>query len=328
MVEAKHFNVPFIIGAGSGAGNMVGKINVQGVARVAVNSSWRDLDNLPGDVVKVRAGEGRGSGTEPRQGERDYKNCREDLRRALDKIVEESGLTRDDVDLVPVVITAGFGFGSGSGPHLVEDLKKWFPKSVVLAFVTKPFDFEGEKVYWNSYSCIREVMKRVGTVLIDNEYLARLVGKDKPINTILELGNRYVARCIETFLRTVTEKSYLSRIDTTDLQKYVGRGFVAFYTRSMNDFDEIHKLYDSDSMLFPEFGYDQGGRMKVAVFIQSYRAPPGAVVEDIVRLAREKFSRAQLQEAKAMIAVGGERVRVSVLIGGLAYEYRPPVGRA
>ncbi|MEM2845920.1 MAG: hypothetical protein QW152_07530 [Nitrososphaerota archaeon] len=50
MVGVQHFKIPFIIGAGSGAGNILTEINIEGVRKIAVNSSWRDLDMLPEDI--------------------------------------------------------------------------------------------------------------------------------------------------------------------------------------------------------------------------------------------------------------------------------------
>ncbi|MEM3952631.1 MAG: hypothetical protein QXP74_04410 [Nitrososphaerota archaeon] len=327
MVGVQHFKIPFIIGAGSGAGNILTEINIEGVRKIAVNSSWRDLDMLPEDIYKVRAGEGYGSGTEPSKGEKDYKmNGSKNLRETVEKVLQESRIDdRDEVDLIPVIITAGFGFGSGSGPHIVSDLKKWFPKAVVLAWVTKPFDFEGEKVYWNSWKCIKNVMDKTGTIIVDNEYVARLVGKDKPLNMVLNMANKYITRCINTFLKIATAKSYLSRIDRTDLNKYIGKGYVAFYTNTIREFDELPRIYDSDSMLFPYLNYDHGGKMKIAVMIQSSKTPPATFTEDIVKMAEEKFSKAKLQEAKTMVSIGGENIKVSVLIGGIAAEYRKPM---
>ena len=80
MVE--HFRIPFVIGAG---------ITVPGMAKVAINSSWKDLDLLPGDVTRVRAGEGRGSGMDPKMSERHYKMSRDAARRVLMEIVRRSG---------------------------------------------------------------------------------------------------------------------------------------------------------------------------------------------------------------------------------------------
>jgi len=46
--------IPFLIGAGSGGCRIASKLAIPGVERVCVNSSWRDLDALPREVVKVK----------------------------------------------------------------------------------------------------------------------------------------------------------------------------------------------------------------------------------------------------------------------------------
>ena len=66
MVE--HFRIPFVIGAGSGGCKIASGITVPGIAKVAINSSWKDLDLLPDDVVKVRVGGGKGIRNGPEDG--------------------------------------------------------------------------------------------------------------------------------------------------------------------------------------------------------------------------------------------------------------------
>ena len=320
MVE--HFRIPFIVGAGSGGCRIVSKLNINSV-KVAVNSSWKDLEDLPNDVVKVRAGEGKGSGMDPRMGEKHYKMRRDEFKNILESIMKDRNLGRDEVDLIPVVVTAGFGFGSGSGPYIVEDLKKWFPKSVILAFVTKPFSFEGLRTYWNAWNCVKKIMDKTGTIIIDNEYVASITGKERSVLDVLKTVNEYVSRCIGTFINVAASRNVLAGIDRTDVGRIARKGFIRLFTTSINDFTEpeLSKIYNSTSTLTPLEYRFEGKNIEMAIFIQAPKTPSMDIPEKIVKLAKEAF-KIDILSAKTMIAIGGERIRVSVLAGGWGEEYR------
>jgi cell division GTPase FtsZ len=177
----EHFRIPFVIGAGSGGCKIASGITVPGIAKVAINSSWKDLDLLPDDVVKVRAGGGKGSGMDPKMGEKHYKAARDEVRRTLMDVVERCGYAPGDVSMIPVIVSTGFGFGSGSGSWIVRDLKKWFPKAVVLAFATTPFPFEGEETLRRSYESCRRMAEEVGGH-INGQRLRRLPSRRRGIS--------------------------------------------------------------------------------------------------------------------------------------------------
>ena len=313
----KHFNIPFIIGTGSGGGKIISKLIVK-MAKIAVNSSWKDLDALPEEVVKVRAGGGHGSGMDPKQGEKDYVKLggREGLREAIEKVLSESGLEKDQVDLIPVVISAGHGFGSGSGPKIVEDLRKWFPKTPIIAFITSPFAWEGYAVLFKANQCFEKVAEHAGTIVIDNNYIAQIAGGGESIPKILMKADNYISSSIEVFLKIATSQTILAGIDRTDLMKVCDRGSILLFNRVFKKDEPIENIFDSDSMLNNWWkGKVAYTGVKILALIQSpviHRTIP----EKIFKASEDRFGHIELFKP-AMFQ--GESFRLSLIVGGVKY---------
>jgi cell division GTPase FtsZ len=314
----EHLNIPFIIGAGSGAGNILSRLTTE-MRKIAINSSWKDLDMLPGDIIKVKAGEGLGSGMDPKKGEQDYlKNGRKALKEKIGEVLGEAGLSWKNVSLVPVVISAGHGFGSGSGPRIVEDLKKWFPNIPIIAFVTSPFSWEGEEVKDKAWRCGLEVAKRTGTVIIDNQYVREVLG-DVPITMILGRVNQYITSMLDTFLKIATSKTIMMGIDMTDLRRVVEKGAVYMFTRSFREGEPVSKIYDSDSTMCKLTKHMvEDLPTRVIAFIQSPK-PPLPTLFDQLRGAAEEDLKVKVTLFKTALFLGGDRLRISMVMGGLRW---------
>ena len=320
MVEKPHFNIPFVIAAGSGGGKIVAKLMTMKVTKIAVNSSWKDLDALPEDVVKVRAGEGDGSGMDPKKGEADYvkRGGSRGLREAIQMVLEKRGIDRDDVSLIPVIISAGHGFGSGSGPKIIEDLQRMFPKTPVIAFVTQPFTFEGEETFRKARECGKRIASKTGTVLINNQYVAEVVGLDQSISQILYKVNLYVSNSIDTFLRIATSESVLAGVDRTDLKRVAERGVIYMLTRSFKKDEPLERLYDSDSMLTHPIPSSTKTDSNMLAFIQSPSTPSTSLLQEVKAMAEAKFN-ISVKAFKPAIFSGGEHLKISLMIGGLRW---------
>jgi len=264
MVE--HLKIPFMIGAGSGAGNILAKLTTN-IVKIAINSSWRDLDLLPEEIVKVRA---------------------------------------------------GHGLGSGSGPKIVEDLKKWFPSIPIIAFVTQPFGWEGNEVKYKAWICGEAVAEKTGTVLIDNEYVRSILGPKLPVTTILNKANQYISSMIDTFLKIATSKTMLSSIDMTDLRRVVERGLVYMFTRTFREDEPLTNIYDSDSTMCKYTGIAEHLPARIIAFIQSPRPPPSTLF-DTLKDAAEKNLGLEVSLFKSAVFIGGDRLRISMIMGGFKW---------
>ena len=222
------------------------------------------------------------------------------------------------MSLIPLIVSAGHGFGSGSGPKIVEDLQKMFPKAPVIAFVTKPFAFEGAETLRRAEECGRRIASKTGTILLDNQYVAEVVGMGQTIGRILYKVNLYIGSAINTFLRIATSETVLAGIDRTDLKKVAGRGVIYMLTRSFKKGEGIERLYDSDSMLTYPIPASKRVGSSMLGFIQSPSLPPASLLEEIKARAEEKFN-VSIREFKPAIFSGGEQLRITLMIGGLRW---------
>ncbi len=312
--------MPFIVGTGSGGCRIVSRLMIANVSRIAVNSSWRDLEALPEGIVKVRAGDGSGSGMDPKKGEADYEEGgREGLHEALDGILEGAKLSEEDVDLIPVVVSAGFGFGSGSGPKIVSDLRRRFPKAAVIAWVTLPFYHEGEGVRRNALKCFKSIASEVAAVAIDNQHVANIIGKELSLRDIFNRINNRIAQSLLILLTAATSPNTLTTIDRSDIRKVLGKGAALMFTKSFNvGMKDFSELYNSDSCLSP---YSPGWMPTKVKALSIIRSPKAPSPEELSKLTQqcEELLNVRLEMFKAVITAGGTHMQVSLLLGGLDY---------
>jgi len=313
--------IPFLIGTGSGGCRIASKLAIPGIERICVNSSWRDLDALPSEVVKVKAGDGSGSGMDPKHGERDYAKMggREALLEAIEKILGEKGMSKDDVDLVPIIISAGFGFGSGSGPKIVEDVCKLFPKSAVVAWVTLPFFHEGDETRKNALKCFKSVASKAAAIAVDNQHVAEVAGVSLTLKDLFAKINARIVHSLLTLLRAAASQNALTTIDRSDLKRVLGKGAALMFSQSFQvGAKDYAKLYNSDSSLSPYTPGEKPSKVRALAVIQSPRAPSPAELSKIASQCEQSLN-VRLKAFKSVITLGGEKLRISILLGGLGY---------
>jgi len=127
-----------IIGVGGAGGNVVTRMKekkIEGVEFITINTDLQGLHNTKSDI-KLQIGKevcrGLGAGMDPTRG-----------REAAEESVEEINQVVQGADLL--FLTCGLGGGTGSGASsVVANLAKQ-SGALVIAVVTKPFVFEGER---------------------------------------------------------------------------------------------------------------------------------------------------------------------------------------
>ena len=127
-----------IVGVGGAGGNVVTRMKekrIEGVEFVTINTDVQGLHNTKSDI-KLQIGKeicrGLGAGMDPTRG-----------REAAEESVEEINQAVQGADLL--FLTCGLGGGTGSGASsVVANLAKQ-SGALVIAVVTKPFVFEGER---------------------------------------------------------------------------------------------------------------------------------------------------------------------------------------
>jgi len=127
-----------IVGVGGAGGNVVTRMKekkIEGVEFVTINTDIQGLHNTKSDI-KLQIGKeicrGLGAGMDPTRG-----------REAAEESVEEINQAVQGADLLFLTCGLGGGTGSGASP-IVANLAKQ-SGALVIAVVTKPFVFEGER---------------------------------------------------------------------------------------------------------------------------------------------------------------------------------------
>ncbi len=164
-----------IVGVGGAGGNVVTRMKekkIEGVEFVAINTDIQGLHYTKADVkiqIGTNACRGLGAGMDPQKGREAAEENAEDI----NKVVQNSDLT---------FITCGLGGGTGSGAApFVANLAKQ-AGSLVVAVVTKPFNFEGSKRMEIAEEAWQRLFDEVDAIVtIPNDRVFNVIEKDTPI---------------------------------------------------------------------------------------------------------------------------------------------------
>ena len=169
--DIENFALIKVVGVGGGGSNAVNRMiraELMGVEFISVNTDAQAL--LLSDAPhKIRIGDkitrGLGAGADPSVGRKSAEDDSEKLYEAL-----------KEADMI--FITAGMGGGTGTGgaPIIAEIAKDI--GALVVAVVTKPFQFEGAKRRLIAEQGIQELVDKVDTLItIPNDRLLQVVEK-------------------------------------------------------------------------------------------------------------------------------------------------------
>lgn len=166
-----------VIGVGGGGGNAVNNMihsNLEGVEFIVANT---DAQALAKSLApnRIQIGEtvtrGLGAGAKPDIGRQAAEESRERIREHL-----------EGADMIFVTAGMGGGTGTGAAPIIAQVAREM--NALVVAVVTKPFNFEGKKRMRFADEGLEELRQHVDTVItIPNQKLLSMVGKN---TTVLE----------------------------------------------------------------------------------------------------------------------------------------------
>ncbi len=158
-----------VVGVGGGGGNAINRMiinEVKGVEFVAVNTDAQDLKDSKAETrvqIGAKLTRGLGAGAQPEVGKNAALESEEDIRKML-----------TGVDLVFITAGMGGGTGTGAAPEIARIAKEI--GCLTLAFVTKPFNFEGAKRTQKALVGLEELKKHCDSlIIIPNEKLISLV---------------------------------------------------------------------------------------------------------------------------------------------------------
>jgi cell division protein FtsZ len=164
-----------IIGVGGAGGNVVTRMKekkVDGVEFITINTDTQGLHNTKADI-KLQIGKdicrGLGAGMDPIRG-----------REAAEENIEEINQVIQGADMIFLTCGLGGGTGSGASP-IVANLAKQ-SGALVIAVVTRPFVFEGERRLEIAEDAWSKLFNEVDAlVTIPNDRIFNIIDEKTPI---------------------------------------------------------------------------------------------------------------------------------------------------
>ncbi|MGN0031691.1 MAG: cell division protein FtsZ [Candidatus Gastranaerophilaceae bacterium] len=203
-----------VVGVGGGGGNAVNRMIKAKLAGVEFWLMNTDLQVLTYSNVQnklqlgVSTTKGLGSGGDPTTGERAAIEVKEEITKAL-----------DGADMV--FITAGMGGGTGTGAApIVAQIAKDLG-ILTIAFVTKPFCWEGKKRMAQAEAGIEKLKKYVDAILVvPNDKLLQVVERQMGLREAFCVTDEVLYRGIQGISDIITIPGMIN-IDFADVKKVV-----------------------------------------------------------------------------------------------------------
>lgn len=203
-----------VAGVGGGGGNAVNRMfhaKLAGVDFWLMNTDLQVLScsDVPNKLqLGIETTNGLGCGADPSMGEKAALEVKEQITRAL-----------DNTDML--FITAGMGGGTGTGAapvvaQIAKDLG-----ILTMAFVTKPFSWEGKKRMAQAEAGIEKLKKYVDAILIvPNDKLLQVVERQFGVREAFCVTDEVLYRGIQGLSDIITIPGMIN-IDFADVRKVV-----------------------------------------------------------------------------------------------------------
>lgn len=195
-------------GAGCNTINYATNYGIHGVECIALNTDAQVLKvNKANEKIQIGTNltQGLGAGGDPEIGRKAAEESREKIRDIF-----------KDADMVFITCGEGGGTGTGGCPIIAEEAKN--AGALVVAVVTRPFEYEGVWRMTNAQTGIEELKENVDTlIVIPNQKLIAVAPKDQSIIEAFRLGNMVLFNAIKGIAEMVT-KSGLINLDFADVR--------------------------------------------------------------------------------------------------------------
>ena len=163
-----------VVGVGGAGNNVLSRMQgkISGAELISINTDLQGLHYSKANT-KIQIGpnacRGLGAGMDPNKGREAAEESKEDISKAI-----------KNADLIFITCGLGGGTGSGAAP-VVANLAKQ-TGALVVAVVTRPFDFEGEKRKEVAEEAWQKLFNEVDAVVtIPNDRVFNIIDKDTPI---------------------------------------------------------------------------------------------------------------------------------------------------
>lgn len=200
-----------VVGVGGGGGNIINSMvnkGIEGVEFIAVNTDAQALEISKANV-KIQIGKnitkGLGTGMKDEIGMKAVEESRD----ALEKALAGSDM---------VFITAGMGGGTGTGgspevAHIAKSLN-----ALVVAIVTKPFDFEGRPRMEMANQGLERLKDEVDSlIVIPNQKIFELISIETDKRSAFELANKVLYNATKGISQIITKTGEIN-VDFADVR--------------------------------------------------------------------------------------------------------------
>jgi cell division protein FtsZ len=204
-----------VIGCGGGGSNSVhrlGRLELEGVDTIAINSDRFHLARTEAGkrlLIGEHITNGFGTGGDPAVGE---KMAYADIDK-IDAIVR-------DYDIVFITAGMGGGTGTGAAPVVAETAKKH--GAVVVALVTLPFDIEKSRLKTALMGIAKLKERAHSTIILDNNKLLEIVPK-LPVEQAFMVMDQLISEVIKGITETICQTSMIN-LDFADFRTMMIHG--------------------------------------------------------------------------------------------------------
>lgn len=200
-----------LIGVGGAGCNTVDysqSFGIHSVDSIAVNTDAQQLQRCMASEkvqIGVNLTAGLGAGGDPEIGRKAAEESREQIKDLL-----------KDADMVFIACGEGGGTGTGASPIIAEEAKN--AGALVVAVVTKPFEWEGVWRNRNAEMGIEQLKEIADTLIcIPNQRLVAVSPKDQSIIESFKAGNVVLFNAIKGIAEMIT-KPGLMNLDFADIR--------------------------------------------------------------------------------------------------------------
>jgi cell division protein FtsZ len=233
-----------VVGVGGSGSNTVDRImkaGIENVELIALNTDAQDLAKKDAHQ-KIRMGKkltlGLGAGMNPQIGKMAAKESGQEIAQAL-----------QGADMIFLAAGLGGGTGSGAAPVLAEIAKK--TGAVVVGVVTLPFAFEGRQRKNIALSSLKELKKKVDTlIVIRNDKLSKIVSPKATVEEAFAKCDDVLKEAIESIIGIVLNPGILN-LDFADIKQIMAQGGMAFFGAGVADGKERARLALKEAISSP-----------------------------------------------------------------------------
>jgi cell division protein FtsZ len=311
LPEREEDNVSIkVVGVGGAGSNALDRIVLDGMDKADLIAINTDVQSLAGSVAahKVQLGRtmtrGLGAGGDPDLGYQAAVESTDEIRQAL-------------VDARMVFICAGLGGGSGSGAAPVVAQLAREAGSLVVAFATLPFSFEGKRRLAQANEALSRLTEICNAVIcFENDRMGDMVAPKAGIHQAFAVADTMISQSVRSILNLI-QRPGLIRIGFDDLLSALrsanGRCLFGF-----GESDSDNRAHDALSQALKNPLMDRGRMLSEAAHILVQVAGgPGMTLSEVEilmqELGRHVRDHTQILFGTAVDGRMGKRLSVTII---------------